>query len=265
MADLGPEIGATLRETRMRARIDIGEVEIRTKIRAKYLRAIENEEWDLLPGPIYVKSFLRTYGEYLGLDARQLVDEYKRRYETPADSQHRPLSSVKRERERERERAVRGRGAPSVPSWLLVAVVLVVVAGALYLVGVSGNNTTTRTTPPRTVPTHAATTPVTDTTRTATTPPAPAQASLQFQATAPDYVCVEDAAQKQLVPGVTFSAGQSQPLVHSTELLVNIGNANMDLTVNGKPYPLSASSTSIGLKITPTSVTPLDTKPTCGA
>ncbi|HWF25530.1 MAG TPA: helix-turn-helix domain-containing protein, partial [Solirubrobacteraceae bacterium] len=63
-----PEIGATLREARMRARIDISEVEVRTKIRAKYLRAMENEEWDMLPGPIYVKSFLRTYSDFLGLD-----------------------------------------------------------------------------------------------------------------------------------------------------------------------------------------------------
>ena len=71
-------------------RIDISEVETRTKIRAKYLRAIENEEWDLLPGPIYIKSFLRTYGDFLGLDSRMLVDEYKRRYERPSDHELRP-------------------------------------------------------------------------------------------------------------------------------------------------------------------------------
>ena len=66
-----PEIGDQLRETRMRNRIDISEVEAATKIRAKYLRALENEEWDLLPGPTFVKTFLRTYADYLGLDARQ--------------------------------------------------------------------------------------------------------------------------------------------------------------------------------------------------
>ncbi|MGN6167506.1 MAG: helix-turn-helix domain-containing protein, partial [Solirubrobacteraceae bacterium] len=71
-------IGSTLRDARIRARIDIAEVEARTKIRAKYLRAIENEEWDLLPGPVYIKSFLRTYGDYLGLDSRMLVEEFKR-------------------------------------------------------------------------------------------------------------------------------------------------------------------------------------------
>ena len=79
-----PEIGDQLRETRMRSRIDITEVEAATKIRAKYLRALENEEWDLLPGPTFVKTFLRTYADYLGLDARMLVEEYRQRYERPA-------------------------------------------------------------------------------------------------------------------------------------------------------------------------------------
>ena len=78
-----PEIGATLREARMRERIDITEVEADTKIRGKYLRALENEEWDLLPGPTFVKSFLRTYADYLGLDGRMLVEEFKLRYERP--------------------------------------------------------------------------------------------------------------------------------------------------------------------------------------
>ena len=78
------EIGSTLREARMRAHIDITEVEARTKIRAKYLRALENEEWDLLPGPTFVKSFLRTYAEFLDLDPRLLVEEYRQRYERPA-------------------------------------------------------------------------------------------------------------------------------------------------------------------------------------
>jgi len=68
------DIGAQLRETRMRRRIDMTEVEAATKIRAKYLRALENEEWDLLPGPTFVRSFLRTYAEALGLDAKLLEE-----------------------------------------------------------------------------------------------------------------------------------------------------------------------------------------------
>ena len=67
----------------MRRRIDMTEVEAATKIRAKYLRALENEEWDLLPGPTFVKTFLRTYAEYLDLDPRLLVEEYRQRFERP--------------------------------------------------------------------------------------------------------------------------------------------------------------------------------------
>src|SRR6266508_4303635 len=86
-----PEIGETLREARMRAKIDVNDVEAATKIRAKYLRALENEEWGLLPGPAFVKSFLRTYADYLGLDGKLLVDEYKLRHERPTDLDQMPI------------------------------------------------------------------------------------------------------------------------------------------------------------------------------
>src|SRR5947199_1978063 len=117
--DAMADIGTTLREARMRARIDIAEVEAHTKIRAKYLRALENEEWDLLPGPVYIKSFLRTYGDYLGLDTRMLTDEFRHRYERPSDHELKPVSSLARERER-RSRASR------VPSWAPIAAVVAV-------------------------------------------------------------------------------------------------------------------------------------------
>ena len=52
----------------MRQRLDITDVEAQTKIRAKYLRALENVDFGMLPGATFVKSFLRTYAEFLGLD-----------------------------------------------------------------------------------------------------------------------------------------------------------------------------------------------------
>src|SRR2546430_15674191 len=87
-----PEIGETLREARMRAKIDVAEVEAATKIRAKYLRALENEEWGLLPGPTFVRSFLRTYADYLGLDSKLLVEEYRVRHEGPSELDLAPIS-----------------------------------------------------------------------------------------------------------------------------------------------------------------------------
>ena len=71
------ELGNSLKEARTRRGVEFPQAEQATKIRAKYLRALENEEWDLLPGPTYVKSFLRTYAEALWLDSKALVEEYK--------------------------------------------------------------------------------------------------------------------------------------------------------------------------------------------
>ena len=109
-----PDIGATLREARMRQRIDIAEIEADTKIRAKYLRALENEEWDLLPGPTYVKSFLRTYADALGLDGRLLIEEYKLRHERLSDVELQPIAppgAASRQRQR--------RPGPIIPRWLV--------------------------------------------------------------------------------------------------------------------------------------------------
>ena len=93
------EIGNSLREARLRQALDFPEIEQATKIRAKYLRALEDEQFDILPGQTYVKGFLRSYSEYLGLDGQLYVDEYNSRYihvdeETPLRA--RSASSVGR-------------------------------------------------------------------------------------------------------------------------------------------------------------------------
>jgi hypothetical protein len=73
-------IGATLRDARRRYGLEVREVEEQTKIRARYIRALENEDWETLPAPAYVRGFLRTYGQLLGLDGEMLADEFRRRY-----------------------------------------------------------------------------------------------------------------------------------------------------------------------------------------
>ena len=117
----------------MRARIDITEVESATKIRAKYLRALENEEWDLLPGPTFVSAFLRTYAEYLGLDARLLVEEYKGRQDRPDELDLPPIGAPAGRRQ-PRERSL---GQVVSPRVVLVVVILALIA-ALYLLGSTG-------------------------------------------------------------------------------------------------------------------------------
>jgi cytoskeleton protein RodZ len=74
------EIGNSLREARLRQGLEFPEIEQGTKIRGKYLRALEEEQFDLLPAQTYVKGFLRSYAEYLGLDGQLYVDEYNSRF-----------------------------------------------------------------------------------------------------------------------------------------------------------------------------------------
>jgi cytoskeletal protein RodZ len=74
------EIGNSLREARVRRGVDFAQAELATKIRGKYLRALEDEHFEMLPAETYVKGFLRTYAEYLGLDGQLYVDEYNSRF-----------------------------------------------------------------------------------------------------------------------------------------------------------------------------------------
>jgi cytoskeleton protein RodZ len=79
------DIGSSLREARLRQELDFPALEERTKIRSKYLRALEDERFDILPAPTYVKGFLRSYAEALGLDGQPFVDEYNSRFAVGED------------------------------------------------------------------------------------------------------------------------------------------------------------------------------------
>ena len=74
------EIGNSLREARVRQGLEYPQVELATKIRAKYIRALEDEQFGILPAQPYVKGFMRTYAEFLGLDGQLYVDEYNSRF-----------------------------------------------------------------------------------------------------------------------------------------------------------------------------------------
>lgn len=78
------EIGSSLREARMRRGLELSQVERDTRIRPRYLMALEEEQFDVLPGPAYTRGFLRAYADYLGLDAQRFIDEYNTRF-APAE------------------------------------------------------------------------------------------------------------------------------------------------------------------------------------
>jgi cytoskeleton protein RodZ len=251
------DIGSTLREARMRSHIDITEVETATKIRAKYLRALENEEWDLLPGAVYAKSFLRTYGDYLGLDSRMLIDDFKHHYEHPAEHEARPAGSLRRERER------RGRPGLRIPPWVSIVVVAGVVVGILYAVGSANENG------PSPPPTHPTTT-----ARHTTTHPhrsilptkvRPKKVTLRMVPTGTVYVCLVNGAGAKLINEQVYAAGQTIPVERGRKLLLTLGNNSITVRVNGRSVPVAPSASPIRLLVTPKHTThiPLSQKPTC--
>ncbi len=73
----GHKLGEVLRAAREERGVDLARVERETKIRARYLEALESGDYRDLPGAVYTKGFLRNYGAYLGLDAEYLVDLYR--------------------------------------------------------------------------------------------------------------------------------------------------------------------------------------------
>jgi cytoskeleton protein RodZ len=120
------EIGNSLREARVRQGLDFSQAEQATKVRAKYLRALEDEQFDVLPAQTFVKGFLRTYADYLGLDGRLYVDEYKSRF-SPEEVIEPPLRARRTrvrptEKHRRFERSV-----------VLLAVVGITIATALII------------------------------------------------------------------------------------------------------------------------------------
>jgi transcriptional regulator with XRE-family HTH domain len=234
-----PDIGATLREARMRARIDVSEIESQTKIRAKYLRALENEEWDLLPGPTYVKSFLRTYAEALDLDAKLLVDEYKLRHERLSEVELQPINAAAPGRERRRQ-------GPIIPRWV---VILLIFVGLVAALGLLGKDDKKPPPPAATPPTATQTTPR----RAANPPPAASVARrvrLRIVATSAVYICLK-AGDKTLVNGQTFAPGQKTKTYRSRRFRMTLGNNGVRLLVNGRSRGVAPSAQPIGMQITP--------------
>jgi len=260
-----PEIGPTLREARMRARIDITEVEQATKIRAKYLRALENEEWNLLPGSTFIKSFLREYADYLDLDARALVEEYKLRYERPSEHELAPISP-----QLGRDRRGSGPSGPRVaPRWLIVGGVLLLIVLALGLVGSLGGSDDggSGSTDGSTAGARDRTATTATSRRQARTnaTAAPTRASVAIVPTGTVYVCLVDGGGRVLIPGTQFEADQQVPIYRARKLRMTLGNNAVQLRVNGRPLSVPASSNAIAYEITPAGARslPVDQAPTC--
>jgi cytoskeleton protein RodZ len=248
-----PEIGSTLREARMRERIDVSEIEAKTKIRAKYLRALENEEWGLLPGPTFVKSFLRTYATALGLDGKALVEEYRLHHEAPGEGMLEPIvSSSQRAPQRGRrtrpggpsgDRGSRGYAIAVGTILVIIVVLIVLLATGGSSKGPSSKNASTTHSKAAGAGKH----------RHAQAPAgatASDEVTLSLTPTAAVYVCLLGDGGHKLIPGVELQPGQSTQTFRARHFLLTLGNNAVDLVIDGKPRVVPASSEAIGYSIT---------------
>jgi cytoskeleton protein RodZ len=241
-----PSIGETLREARMRQRLDIADVERDTKIRAKYLRALENEEFSMLPGPTFVKTFLRTYAELLGLDPHALVEQYRAQHEARDELETlQPIGPPGSKRERRR-------GPPRF--WIVAMLLAVAVVAGLVALGLSSENdpddqasATLGETLPRTEPR-------TETARAETPPPAPQRVAVRIAPSVPTYLCVDTGEGTDVTFEGTLAETQT---FRGKRLRFNIGKTAVEVTVNGKSVPIDPGPEPVGFEFTPESTEPL--------
>jgi transcriptional regulator with XRE-family HTH domain len=222
------EIGSSLREARERQKLELSEIERETRIRSKYLQALEEDRFDRLPAPAYAKGFLRTYADYLGLDAQRFVDEYNAHF-APAEEPQAAAPVRIRRPVRLRRRLVIG-----VPVALFIGVI-----GWGFSRG-DGNHH------------HTAFGPALPHTRASTTTPPPAQrattpkpssARIALVATrGPCWLSVRLGSETgTLLYGRTLEQGQTVRF-SGPRLWIRVGAPwNLDATLNGKPVPLPAT------------------------
>jgi cytoskeleton protein RodZ len=242
----------------MRERIDITTVESATKIRAKYLRALENEEWDQLPGPTFVRTFLRTYADYLGLDSKLLVEDYKQRFERPGPQDVLPFST----------RSGGGRKPPrpprAIPPWVPLGGLVVVILAALFVLGSLGDDEPEEREAVAT-PTPAATQTPRKEERKRDRPPAkPKVVELQIVPEAEVYVCLETAGGERLIAGEIIS--EPTDTYREKRMRVTFGNGLVTMRLGGRSVDVPDSDEPVGFELVagkdPRSLG-ADAQPTC--
>jgi transcriptional regulator with XRE-family HTH domain len=258
--DVDDGLGATLREARNRRKLDLSEVERAIKIRLRYLRAIENEEWEALPGGSYTRAFIRTYASFLGLDGERLAAE-----------QARGPEPVRRERAPRVDPAPIGAaGAARGPRLSRRTVSAIVIAGLVALLLAVGLATGGGGGGPALNAGGAARGGSGAPASNPSGPEAGAGGSrgvdLSLATTAEVWVCVLDSRGRPLVDGKVLTGGVREGPFHSGSFTVAFGNGEVAMQIDGKDTQIPASASPLGYAIDSAGrLTPLAeaARPTC--
>jgi cytoskeleton protein RodZ len=250
-----PGIGETLREARTAAGIQLDDAERTIRIRIRYLDALENEEWDVLPGDAYVRGFLHTYADFLGLDGAALVDEYDRQ-DVPAQAERSMDAPF------EPPRSMDG-GNPTMRRIGWGAIFAAAALAALFIVlGITGGSSQG---PKNNHHQHHRGDKQGSAQSSTTTTTTPSEATVSLTPTGTVWVCLVDQSGKALVNGETLTTGDSRGPFKAKDMQLTLGNGEIQVELNGKQVSIPSAANPVGFDLTPQGAKPLSTadSPTC--
>jgi cytoskeleton protein RodZ len=244
-------IGDTLSAARARRQVDLEEVHAATGIRARYLRAIEEEDWEALPEDFYARSFIRKYAQFVGVDPEPLVEEFRRQTGASGRAGDAPTSPFAKTNSRKAEALRRRRARQGVYVWLGVGALAVAVVVAIVLIssgggeengssgsqdaggngnakGTKGANAGKGKSGSKGKGGNAGANGKGATAGTSTA------VALAIEPTAEVWACVLDAEGKPLVNGQTLAAGEAVGPFHARSYTAAFGNGSVTVKVDGK-------------------------------
>lgn len=249
-------VGQTLRKARLERGIELSEVERVTKIRPKYLQAIEADRWDLLPGEAYARGFLSTYAQFLGLDERELLAEFRSEHEPPVEE---PLPETMLPRRGMTSRSF------SLRRILLGGAVIAAAAIAVGLALAGGSddgNGTARSHGSGDRGSNAGSTKP-DSGESQAEPPS--GLSLKLRSTGTVWVCLIDQRDRPLIAGETLAASEERGPFDARGFELALGNGSVEVSVDGEPVDVPSSSDPLGYRIDENGTRELSegSRPTC--
>lgn len=251
---MAPGVGETLRQARLAQGVGLAEIEQATKIRARFLRAIEDEQWDVLPGRAYVRAFVRTYAEFVGVDADPLVEQLGRALEPNRQDELPPEPVVQ-------HGTVAGGLLGRLSPRLLAAIGGGVLVVFLLILGLTSGDDADQTASPPPPP------PAEEGAAEPDEPPAPEpeRASVSLSAIGTVWVCLVSGRGEALVNSETLSPGEERGPFRARRLLMTFGNGQIEFTAGDEPVEVPDAAEPLGFEVTAEGVEELDAteRPTC--
>lgn len=243
----GDSFGAWLRRQREMREIDLREIADKTKISLRYLKAMEQDRFEVLPAPVFARGFLREYARYVGLNPDEVVNYYLSAHAEEEDEEEDGAASSPS------SRGTLSRG-PLTRGALVTVLVLLVVAALVYFLVYQGNRSEQQEAAPPPIappvdtarPAEPAAEPPAGAGSRSAPEPAPApSAPLVVTLDFTEQCWVEARVDGGEQVSRLFVAGESLRLEGEERVVLQtLGNADgVEVQVNGRPLPVTAGPT----------------------